>query len=78
MMAELTSYRCDECGRMKGESNHWYIAEHRPGIRTFIVAEWGCHNIVGEFKMLHLCGLPCAMKSLQKAMESHECMHEFY
>lgn len=71
---EFTSYKCDECGKVKGESNHWFWCARVPGPR-FVVAAWDCVNCdpsVEIVEVKHLCGMGCAVKAMTKAMESGE------
>lgn len=82
-MSEVSTFRCDECGKLKEEANHWYKAlVFRPppaASNRFMVEPWDSPNlgvaIKGEIgwvapeRVLHLCGMGCAVKAMTKAME---------
>lgn len=69
---EFQSYKCDECGRVKGEANHWFRATRVPGPR-FVIVPWD----ILLFRVpdpaateQHLCGIVCATRALCKAMSA--------
>lgn len=77
-MSEVSTFRCDECGKLKEEANHWYKAlVFGPPPATsnrFMVALWDSPYL--EFaiegkRILHLCGMGCAVKAMTKAMEQN-------
>lgn len=75
-MSQFTATKCDECGRIKGEANHWLTLqtwEHGDAHRCdHIVALgnksellMGTSDITGSRRVEHdLCGQACAMKHL--------------
>lgn len=69
IMAEFLSYRCDECGRTKGESNHWFRLFRVPGPRVTIVP-WDLPKRDERAEEKHLCGMACAMKAITKELEA--------
>jgi hypothetical protein len=64
-MAEVTTYKCDVCGKLKQEANHWFRGQQTPG-RWFTVLRWDCDGAASE---LHLCGQECVQKAMTKAMQ---------
>jgi hypothetical protein len=64
-MAEVTTYRCDVCGKLKQEANHWYLA-HANAAR-FVIHRWDLE--LNYDPKLHLCGMECAQKAMAKAMQ---------
>jgi hypothetical protein len=58
-------YKCDECGVLKGESNHWWRARFSKGL--FTIRAWGSvtNETKGEF---HLCSESCASKAMSRAI----------
>jgi len=75
-MAETTAYTCDECGRTKGASNHWYRAARlttaAPQYPRLICATWeqGPLMLADGDTELHLCGMDCLTKCMSKAMQN--------
>ena len=67
-MSESLTFRCDECGKLKEESDHWYKAQILPGLR-FVVTIWEQTLPDPTAKKLHLCGMECAVKAMAKGME---------
>lgn len=62
------TYTCDECGAVKGESNHWFVADIDGSY--FGILRWppeSAESPSGE--RLHLCGLGCATKAMTKALQ---------
>jgi hypothetical protein len=71
-MAEVSTFRCDECGKLKQDANHWFRATEIAG-PCFVIRTWEDPTL--EFvspdeieKELHLCGMGCAVKAMTKAM----------
>lgn len=67
-MAEIRQYKCDGCGTLKGETNHWYKVRIK---EAFHIYRW---NFGGEgsedlsAQMLHLCGSACVTKAVSEFM----------
>ena len=83
-MAEVSTFRCDECGKLKSEAlqlpGRWYRAlmVQEPGeLPRFVILSWedsafNVCNLHGRPEIvhpLHLCGMGCALKAMAKAME---------
>jgi len=76
-MAWDESFNCDICGKMKLESNHWWMVtlgnilcfeEGQPS-RHFTLIPWN----VGESRntnVHHICGEGCATKALERFMSN--------
>lgn len=60
-------YKCDYCGKLKGETNHWFLLW--VGIRNpqdaFWLLRWDDTKAAAEDHE-HICGLECAGKALAK------------
>lgn len=76
-MAEIATFRCDECGKLKEEANHWYRAirwmrsiEGKPEEPAFTIVTWGQKLECPGERQLHLCGMNCAVKAMTKAVEA--------
>ncbi len=69
-MAESMAYTCDECGRAKGPSNHWYRAYWVPGVAgpQFVCYTWATIPKAEGSRQLHLCGMDCLVRCMTKAM----------
>jgi hypothetical protein len=66
-MSRSTQYKCDECGKIKGEANHWFECIFTHG-ESFEMYAWGtAPSQPGG--VIHLCGLMCATKRMQKVFE---------
>ena len=63
-MDKLTSY-CDECGRPKGETNHWWVIWSNVKTKSLLLFPLeGANeiNIPENFIMMKACGLECLAK----------------
>jgi len=58
-----TPYVCDECGRQKTESNHWFIQLTGPDVFTLTTWEYTEPDTRGA---RHLCSESCSSKALSK------------
>jgi len=76
-VSEVKTFRCDVCGKLKKEANHWFRALVYVGPR-FEIVSWGapsiCPQILNGWIELnpvqqHLCGMECAQKAMAKAMQ---------
>jgi hypothetical protein len=73
-MAEVSTFRCDECGKLKPDeptqlAQHWYRVALAPGPRFIIIPwEYDLWKPDGVIE-LHLCGMGCAVKAMTKTME---------
>lgn len=71
------SFRCDICGKLKLESNHWWMVKlanvpyvqdgHHP--RQFALVPWNSEES-RDAKVHHICGEGCATKALERFMSS--------
>lgn len=64
---------CDECGRTKGDANHW----HQIGVQKYAMGPWielgyiGAHSAVGDerdYEVHDLCGQECFHKHIAKLL----------
>lgn len=65
-------YKCDYCPKVKGETNHWFLAF--PGTDTYFgLYVWGTRgNSVSPDApgVEHICSQECAGKALSKWMDN--------
>jgi len=67
---KFETYKCDQCGELKKESNHWYEIFEHPGASPPYLSlfpyrlEGGCER--GEH--LDFCGIECVQKYISKWM----------
>jgi hypothetical protein len=67
-MAHITTFRCDVCGKLKQEANHWFRLLKGPGpVASLTVTAWEDPALGPE--EMHLCGMECVQKAVGKAME---------
>ena len=62
---------CDECGRVKQETNHWWTAfvNANPGVNCLEFSPYQHHSgIPVGFRLYDLCSEECAHKLLAKWM----------
>lgn len=74
--------RCDECGRMKGESNHW----RQVGVQKYAGGIWielgqiGCHSDPRDvdigYEIHDLCGECCLYKHIGKLLKLNPAVAE--
>lgn len=63
-MAKIETYKCDVCGVLKGETNHWFKISM--GTAYAIVAKFDVAE-TGE-SLSHVCGQSCAQHKLNEFM----------
>ena len=65
-MSQFNATKCDECGRIQGESNHWMrirvLREEKKCVGVVIFPTGTLTPIEGEIH--DLCGQGCAMKHI--------------
>lgn len=68
-MARLSTYKCDECGALKKETNGWWLVDPVPG--AIVVRIWN-HPQLDDMK--HLCGIECTQRFIARWMgeQGHE------
>ncbi len=62
---KTTTITCDVCGKVKGESNHWFKVEIRSQCIFVTPASWARNT-----KEQDACGQECVHKLLDRWMES--------
>jgi len=69
-MSQFNAVRCDECGRIQGESNHWtrirVLFEEGKCVGVVIFPTFALVPVEGEIR--DLCGQGCAMKHVAKLL----------
>jgi hypothetical protein len=65
-MAEVKSYKCDECGVQKMESNHWVLAR----IEQFQIALEPWDDNKAQRGFIHLCGEGCTAKIVSRQIQA--------
>lgn len=63
-MAKLFTFKCDACGKVKGETNHWFVILLQP--RKIEVLQF--EENWSKPGALHVCGSGCAMKRISERM----------
>jgi hypothetical protein len=58
---KVDTYKCDVCGKVKGDVNHWWLALNG---ERLIVEPWRSDLVSDGF--LHLCGAQCVQKKLNE------------
>jgi hypothetical protein len=67
---EFPAFKCDECGAIKQEVNHWWKLQRvEDGIVLRPFATQDCPGGQDVSEPLHLCGTQCVLKAISKAME---------
>ena len=59
---KVDTYKCDVCGTVKGENNHWFRADS--GLSGLEVRAWGVMQPTGT--SMDLCSDSCVIKTVQK------------
>ncbi len=70
-MAKVESYRCDICGTLKKEANHWFVAVRVPYGAHIYVWDAPCAGHDHE-NIAHLCGSECATKFMMRCLSQEE------
>ena len=66
---QVNTYKCDVCGALKKEANHWFMAATgMTGDARFIVVPWGSSLPGSADDHSHLCGMGCVVKAMQSEM----------
>ena len=65
--------KCDECGRIQGEANHWEQVgvEYEDGVKVLTVELgklWGPSNPSHRYEVRDVCGLECRHKQVDKLL----------
>jgi hypothetical protein len=67
-------YKCDVCGKQKGESNHWWLRQRNlADLHVFVLLPWDAAapdivDVAGVAVYEHICSESCAIKSLSQYM----------
>jgi hypothetical protein len=69
-MAEVKSYKCDECGVQKMESNHWVVALPSPTPARDVYFKAWDEKVIYFKAAIHLCGEGCATKVLSRQIQA--------
>lgn len=70
------TYKCDGCGKVKGQSNHWFVAsiaqssEKLDGIIVIKSFRWFVQNVPNDRSWYHYCGHECLFKSISPVLPS--------
>ena len=59
---KVTTYKCDVCGQIKGENNHWFRVE--AGSAGLELNAWGTAPATAS--TVDLCSDQCVIKTVQK------------
>jgi hypothetical protein len=74
-MAKVETFKCDQCGKQKGEVNHWYKAMSVVALgeqhNYLKVVPWESTSVTTlEDSVRHLCGQACVVSELNEWMNS--------
>lgn len=68
-------YQCDVCGKIKGESNHWWLVIKNlfttfEGVKVanLLILQWE-QKLVDSNSYYHLCSQSCVHKKVDEFME---------
>lgn len=64
---KVESYKCDGCGKMKGETNHWWImyaSRDLDNAPMFQIYTWPSGTPSDGVK--HICSQECAIKTISE------------
>ncbi len=67
----VETFKCDICGKVKGEENHWFCAtgQFTPDAQV-VIGSWHSRGKFPEPHLVrHLCGMDCAQKFMHKILE---------
>jgi endogenous inhibitor of DNA gyrase (YacG/DUF329 family) len=65
-MAKVETFKCDQCGKQKQETNHWFVIT--PGLTAaLILRTWNTADITAH-GVRHLCGQQCVVAELNQWM----------
>lgn len=59
---KVETYKCDVCGKQKGDVNHWWLVWMTPF--AFTVRPWGDDQV--ERTSIHLCGNECVQRKVSE------------
>lgn len=65
-MAITQQITCDVCGKVKGQVNHWWIADIVMNFQLFTWSDDGAK----QNNHIHLCGQECAVKKMSEWMRN--------
>jgi endogenous inhibitor of DNA gyrase (YacG/DUF329 family) len=70
-MAEFSAVKCDECGTLKLETNHWLVSVTRPGFEGIIFQPAEACDSPRNPELLYQnhCGERCAHIRLSRYLE---------
>lgn len=66
-MSRQLAVKCDECGQVKGETNHWLVCILKLD-NTIIISNLDNTNGAEALGLHDLCGRQCAIQFVSKAM----------
>lgn len=67
-MARTEQISCDFCGKMKGESNHWFTL-YVKGTGQFFTNELLPREMQQWYTLKDLCGESCMLKEIAKCLK---------
>lgn len=71
-MAKVESYKCDVCGKQKGDVNHWWITrvgawKNKPCLSLVLWSDEALNApVLHDTTEAHLCGSECAIKKVNE------------
>jgi hypothetical protein len=64
-VAEVNTFRCDECGIQKQTTNHWWAAHAKESPVEFFISPWD-EAVLGNAH--HYCGQSCVHAAMDRWM----------
>lgn len=64
---QTIAHKCDICGALKKEANHWFHA--RKTDDRFVISHWETMIVPDPEDMMDLCGVECATKAMLRALQ---------
>jgi hypothetical protein len=61
-----TTFKCDECGALKKQTNHWWVVKPRAGVDGDLIISPMTPNLPDE--TVTVCGRECAQKAIERWM----------
>ena len=58
-MANIQTVSCDNCGILKGETNHWWTVECNISTKSMFIHPFGSDTPIPDFLALIACGDTC-------------------
>ena len=75
-MAKVDTYKCDQCGTLRGGTNHWFKVIRFYNSRTLRITPWDGLDGIDEGIECHLCSLACVIRFISDFFEPKEVSND--